>query len=225
MDLELFEANNGNCPYLENRQWFSYTFKADNLEGNIYESLITMGFRRSGRFFYKNNCPGCNECVSIRVNVDDFKMSKSQRRTWKKNSDISVTWNPVKFDQESYELYRKYTSERHGSQTTERNFRDFLVNSAVETIMMRYYYQSQLVGIGWIDVLPTSLSSVYFAFDPDEEKRRLGVFSVLKEIELADILHKPYLHMGFLVKECQSMSYKQQYKPFELLINNKWVKF
>jgi len=223
MEFELFEANNGLCPYLDNRNWRSYTFKAQNIGDDIYESLIDNGFRRSGQYFYKNSCSGCKECISIRVPIDSFKMTKSQKRTWKKNQDLTITWKPVEFDQESYELYYKYSDVRHGTITTEQNYRDFLINTAVNTIMMQYHKDTKLMGIGWVDVLPKSLSSVYFAFDPDFEKRRLGVFSVLKEIELAEMLHKSVLHIGFWVQECKSMSYKGDYKPYELLINEKWV--
>lgn len=88
--------------------------------------------------------------------------------------------------------------------------------------MLRYYLESTLVGVGWLDVLPNSLSSVYFAFDPAYQKRRLGVFSVLKEIELAKKLHKPFLHMGFWVCDCKSMKYKDEYRPYELLVGGKW---
>lgn len=223
MELEIFEANNGNCPYLDARQWYSYTFKSEKLESNVYESLLAQGFRRSGKFFYKNNCPGCAECVAIRLAVRDFQMSKSQRRTWKKNQDLSVSWHPVKFDHESYELYQRYSVQKHGTDTTEKNYWDFLVNSAVETIMMRYYLGNKLVGVGWLDVLPRSLSSVYFAYDLEYSKRRLGVFSVLKEIELAKELHLSYLHLGFWVSDCEAMNYKFQFKPHELLINDIWV--
>ncbi len=223
MELELFEANNGNCPYLEGKQWHSYTFKTGKLDNNIYESLLTIGFRRSGRFFYKNNCPGCNECVAIRVRVNEFNQTRSQRRTWAKNRDLAITWHPVDFDEESYALYQHYSVQKHGSETTEANYWDFLINSAVDTIMMKYCLGDRLIGIGWVDVLPRSLSSVYFAYDLEFSKRRLGIYSVLKEIELARDMGRSFLHLGFWVDRCQAMSYKQQFNPHELLINDVWT--
>ncbi len=223
MELELFEANNGECPYLERRQWCSYTFRAGALENSVYESLISHGFRRSGCYFYKNNCPGCQECISIRVKVDEAKLTKSQRKTRRRNSDISVTWHPVKFDQESFELYKRYSIEKHGTESSEKNYKDFLVFSSVDTIMMRYYLGQKLIGIGWVDVLVDSLSSVYFAYDMDYQDRRPGIFSIIRELELAKELNKKYLHLGFFVKECNAMSYKQQFKPHELLLEGIWV--
>lgn len=223
MELELFEANNGKCPYLPGRQWCSYTFRAFSLENSVYESLLSLGFRRSGYYFYKNNCPGCRECISIRVPVNQLKLSKSQRKTWNRNQDLSVTWHPAKFDDEGYTLYQSYSTQKHGSESSEKNYCDFLIESAVDTFMMRYYLDSKLIGIGWIDILPNSLSSVYFAYDLDYSKRRLGVFSVLKEVELARQLNKRFLHLGFWVDNCDTMSYKEQYRPHELLVDDRWV--
>ncbi|MCP4751436.1 MAG: arginyltransferase [Proteobacteria bacterium] len=223
MELQLFESNNGDCPYLDNHQWFSHMFRAESFDNKLYESLLNYGFRRSGYYFYRNNCPKCNECISIRILAKPFKMSRSQKRVWKKNQDIVISQQPVAFDEESYRLYRKYSLWKHGTDTTVEGYRDFLVNSAVDTVMMKYYDRRRLVGIGWLDILPRSVSSVYFAFDPDFGKRSLGVFSALKEIELARILKKPILHMGFWVRDCASMVYKSQYKPYQLLIDGRWM--
>ena len=223
MELQLYEANNGDCPYLENRKWHSHLFKTNNLDTSIYESLIDYGFRRSGTLFYRNNCPDCQECVSLRVLVNAFKPSRSQKRVWKKNNDITVTRHPVEFDQETYALYARYSLWKHDSRTTETSFDDFLIKSAVDTIMMKYHLGSELAGVGWVDILPHSVSSVYYAFHPDFSKRSLGVFSVMKEIELARLLNKPLLHMGFWVNNCSSMDYKQHYRPYELLINSRWT--
>lgn len=223
MELEIFEAHNGNCPYLAGRQWYSYTFKAEKLDSMIYESLLAHGFRRSGQFFYKNNCPACSECVAIRVLVQEFKMSRSQKRTWNKNKDLAVVWHPVEYDDESFDLYYRYSVQKHGTETSKKNYWDFLVNSAVETIMMRYYLGEKLVGVGWLDVLPRSLSSVYFAYDPDYSNRRLGIYSIMKEIELSKMMNRSFLHLGFWVKDCGTMNYKQQFQPHELLIDDIWV--
>ncbi len=223
MEHQLFEASNGDCPYLENNEWLSDMFKAETLEGSSYESLINRGFRRSGNFFYKNKCRGCKECISIRILVDSFSMSKSQKKALRKNADVRITVQPSEFDWEDYELYRKYSVLRHKTDSTVESYLDFLVRSAVDTRMMRYFIQSALVGIGWVDVLPESLSSVYYAFDPAYGKRSLGVFSTLKEIEMAKMLNKPILHMGFWVRNCDSMEYKNRYRPYQLLIDDEWI--
>lgn len=223
MEVQVFEASNGDCPYLANLEWVSYMFRVDTIKNGVYEKLIDNGFRRSGHFFYKNKCPNCQACISIRIAVESFEMSRSQKRIWKKNQDLRIVQHPVEFEAEGYNLYRRYCSWKHQSETSEENYRDFLVASAVDTIMMRYYDGDTLAGIGWLDLLDHSLSSVYFAFSPDYARRSLGVFSALKEIELSRQMNKQHLHMGFWVQNCQAMAYKTQFRPHQFLKNGVWL--
>lgn len=134
MEIQVFEASNGECPYLENLEWVSYMFRVDEIRSSVYEKLIDNGFRRSGHFFYKNKCPNCAECISIRICVEDFKRSRSQRRIWKRNKDLRIVQHPVEFDSEGFDLYRQYCLWKHKSETSEENYRDFLIASAVDTI-------------------------------------------------------------------------------------------
>jgi len=223
MEVQVFEASNGACPYLDNLEWISYMFRTDAIKPAIYEKLIDNGFRRSGHFFYKNRCPNCDACISIRIRADEFSPSRSQKRVWRRNQDLRIVSHPVFFEEEGFDLYYRYCLWKHGSETNAHNYQDFLISSAVETVMMRYYDGNRLVGLGWVDILENSLSSVYFAFNPDFAGRSPGVFSVLKEIELCGKMNKPYLHLGFWVEKCPAMSYKTQFKPYQLLRDGTWL--
>jgi arginine-tRNA-protein transferase len=48
---------------------------------------------------------------------------------------------------------------------------------------MKYYLANQLIAVGVIDVLPMSISSVYFFHEPKFRKYSLGIYGVVKEIE------------------------------------------
>ena len=111
--------------------------------------------------------------------------------------------HPPAFCQPGFELYSKYQQNWHhcGTPVTESDYLDFLIHSPVKTEMLYYYDQERLLAVGWIDILPKMLSSVYFIFDPDEATRRLGVFSLLYEIEYASRLEKPWLYLGYWVED------------------------
>jgi len=225
MELELFQAENGPCPYRPEGLWVSYSFDLEKINPAFYEQLMRIGFRRSGHTFYKNNCPGCNDCIPIRIPVDAFKPSKSQRRNLRKNEDIVIQRTPVKMEMEAFELYKHYVTKWHKTDTPPEleEFYNFLVVTPLETQMLKFFYQNELVGISWVDILPRSLSSVYFAFNPDFAKRGPGIFSLLKEIELCKQLRKKWLYLGFWVKGSPNMSYKSQYHPHELMVNGEWI--
>jgi len=67
------------------------------------------------------------------------------------------------------------------------------------------------------------LSAIYTFFDPEESSRSLGVYSVLKQIELCADLDVPYLYLGYWIKDSRKMSYKTDYRPVELLVHGRWV--
>ena len=74
------------------------------------------------------------------------------------------------------------------------------------------------------DQLSTGLSAVYTFYDPDEERRSLGRFAVLWEIAECSRLELASVYLGYWIKKCRKMSYKTQYRPLELLVNQHWAR-
>lgn len=222
MKIKLYQVSNGNCPYLDNKDWETYAFEVPSIEKKLYEQLMNNGFRRSGSMLYKNCCKECNACIPIRTEVEQFQPSKSQKRILKKNQDIRIELAPASFDETSFNLYQKFSLKRFQTEADESSYRHFLLDSPLETLMMKYFLEKDLVGVGWIDMLESCISSVYFIFDPDLSKRSLGTFSILKEIELAKKMGKSFLYLGFYVKECKAMSYKVNFRPATLLAGDRW---
>ncbi|KAG5356923.1 Arginyl-tRNA--protein transferase 1 [Yarrowia sp. C11] len=80
----LFSTRN-TCGYCKDRegaqpQGTMFSFNSVQMSAAQYQALIDRGFRRSGTYIYKPDL--ANSCCSqytIRLNVDDFKASKSQR--------------------------------------------------------------------------------------------------------------------------------------------------
>jgi arginine-tRNA-protein transferase len=195
------------------------------MPGLLYHELMDAGFRRSGNFFYQPTCPGCRDCRPIRVPVERFRPSKSQRRAWRRNQDLVVTFELPEPTDEKFELYRRYLRDRHGRASDDGadddgfgGFVEFLYRSPVETLEFCYRDGSgKLLGVGICDVCERSLSSVYFYFEPAESRRGLGTFSSLWEIDFARRRGIPHYYLGYWIRDCGAMSYKRCFRPFELL--------
>ena len=54
----------------------------------LNEALTHSGFRRSQMIAYRPACDGCSACVSVRIVVDKFDISRTQRRIAKRNTDL-----------------------------------------------------------------------------------------------------------------------------------------
>ena len=168
------------CNYLPGRTATTRAFRAERMSPGIYHKFMDAGFRRSGTIVYQPVCQACSACVPIRVPVDRFVPSKSQRRSVKRNADLVVTQGAPELTEEKFDLYRRYVTGWHGKDGSEADDREqleeFLYHSPVRTIEFCYRTpEKKLIGVGICDVCDQSLSSVYFYFDPEQSHRSLGL--------------------------------------------------
>jgi len=162
----------------------------------------------------------------MRVPVATFRASKSQRRTRRKNQDVHVEFASPQFRSDSFELYQRYLRHQHPGtpqDESEASFRDMLYGDVVDSLEARYFVGDRLIGVSLLDISPQSMSAVYHFFEPELRDRRIGVFSVLAEIEHASRLQIPHYYLGYWVKDAKTMHYKADYRPNEVLVSHKWT--
>jgi leucyl-tRNA---protein transferase len=218
--IELTLAPPHPCPYLPDRQARLRAFYTPRIDPTVYHGFLNASFRRSGSVIYQPVCQGCRACLTLRVPVESFRTSKSQRRCQRRNADLTVTPGPLRDTDEKYELYRRYQSQRHRSEEPDSRstFVNFLYRSPVDTVEFAYRDgNNQLLAVGICDICPESLSSVYFYFDPAHSHRGLGTHGALREIAFAAEMGIPYYYLGYWVRGCRKMEYKAAFKPCEAL--------
>lgn len=217
--LPFYHGDPHTCPYLPDRfEEDVFTFDVA-VSPPVYLRLMERGFRRSGMVIYRPECDGCRECVSIRVPVEGFVASRSQRRVLRRNADIRVETGPPVCTDEKWRIFVEYLRFQHdGSMSDDReDFERFLYLSPTETLEMVYFAGRRMVGAGIVDVTPAGMSSVYFYFDPAVARRSLGVFGGLREIEECRRRGLAHWYVGYYIRECRQMNYKAAFRPFELL--------
>lgn len=185
----------------------------------IYHGFMDAGFRRSGLMLYQPVCAGCRECRQIRVPTARFKPSKSQRRVERKNSDVEVVVRKPNPTREKFDIYQRYVLKwhLHEKPSTWQEFAEFLYEYPSTSIEFEYHLDGRVVAAGLCDVCEASLSSVYFYFDPDFAERSLGTFGAVAEINWARVRGIPHYYLGYFIRECTSMSYKANFRPYQLL--------
>ena len=161
---------------------------------------------------------GCANCIPIRLVAAAYPSSGKRAKKLKQlNGDLIVTLAEAAYKEEYLRLYEKYVRERHGESkaSVEESYKS-LISSPMAAISEYRNPGGILVGIGFLDLLPQGLSSVYFAFDPGESKRSLGAYSIYAEAELSLRLGKKYYYLGFWVPGAKKMDYKADFPPFQL---------
>ena len=228
--LRFYATPPHNCSYLPARQ--AKTLFVDpqiKVSSALYSQLSDLGFRRSGSHIYRPHCDQCNACISVRIPVAAFKASKTQRRIWRRNEDLQVTRAEPQLTIEYYRLYERYISQRHADgdmyPPTPGQFMSFLV----EGQQPGYFYEfrdpnKRLLAVAVTDQLAQGLSALYTFYDPEQERRSLGTYAILWQIEATRRAGLDYLYLGYWVRDCRKMRYKTAYQPLEMLIADQWVR-
>lgn len=219
------------CPYLEGRVARMPLYRQlRRLTLEETDARFANAERRVGACLYRTACPTCSACEGLRVPVDDFSPSKSQRRVrnrWAGHGRVEV--GPITFDADHLALFNRHKVERGLSDAGEgmdaQGYIGWLVHSCMLTVQMNYFYDDVLVGVGIVDLGRTAASSVYFYFDPDRSELSPGVYSALQEIELCRSTGRLHLYLGLFVADCRRLSYKAQYRPHERLVDGDWRRF
>lgn len=216
------------CGYLPGKQATSLIIDPSQaLNRALYTRLAQLGFRRSGEQTYQPQCSDCAACIPLRVAVNDFAPNRSQRRIWKRNQDISISTTEARFEPQHFDLYRRYLHSQHkdggmDSEASPANYLAFLTCRGLQTSFIEFRQQTVLIAVAVVDHLDNALSAVYTFYDPVARRRSPGTFAILWQIEQTRRLGLDWLYLGYWIRECRKMNYKDAFEPCEILCQGQW---
>ena len=226
-DLKVYTTYPHSCSYLEDQEATTlFIDPRQEVDQTLYSNLSLLGFRRSGSHIYRPHCSQCNACVPARIPVRDFQPSRSQRRTLQRNKGLTMERTADIRDEACYDLYRRYIEQRHADgdmyPPDREQYESFLNNAWDCTRYYRFYDQNTLLAVAVVDVMLDGLSAIYTFFEPEDERRSLGTYAILWQIEQAREMGLDYLYLGYWIRNCQKMAYKSAFRPLELFLNSRW---
>ena len=185
------------------------------------DALWERGWRHFGPIFYRYQEAVTNEGVRhvlpLRIDVDGFVPSKSQRRVLRKNADVEIRVKQAQLDADRQHLF-----DRH-----KQRFRDNVPNSLEDflgpapqagpclTVEVGGYLHGDLIAASYLDVGSNSVSSVYAFFDPDYSDRSLGTATMMWEIIVARRSAKRWHYPGYCYVEPSGYDYKRHFGPMQ----------
>lgn len=226
-DLKVYTTYPHSCSYLEDQEATTlFVDPRQEVDQTLYSNLSVLGFRRSGNHLYRPHCSNCDACIPARIPVASFAANRTQKRAIRRNTDLVVELTDDIRDEAAFELYRRYIEQRHSDgdmyPPDREQYHSFLDNAWECTRYYRFYEKGRLIAISVIDELLDGLSAIYTFFDPDADKRSLGRYAILWQIEKAAEINLEYLYLGYWIRDCRKMAYKSEYRPLEVYLNGRW---
>lgn len=212
------------CSYLPNERAQLETFLLDDVSDAELEALLARGYRRFGPSYFRPRCAACLACDSLRIPVERFAPSKSQRRAVRGCERFTRVVQPPIVDQARLALYRRWHEAREDVRGWDPNpmtLEDYAIHFAWPHPAAReaaFFDGTRLIGLGLWDVTKNASSAVFFYFDPDYARHSLGVANVVLGLADAAREGRAHVYLGYRVIGCVSLEYKGRFTPTEQLV-------
>ena len=199
----------------------------------VNDALTQVGFRRSQNIAYRPACEACDACISARIPVQSYTLSRSDRRVLDRNTGLTRHLVEAEATMEQFDLLRRYLMARHAeggmSDMTWPDYVAMVEDTAVRTHLIEYRTASvgegpgDLIACALVDLLSDGLSLVYSFYEPGLPRQSLGSFAILDHIMQAGMANLPYVYLGYWVQGSDKMDYKARFRPLEVLRPGGWT--
>ncbi len=196
-------------------------FIADHVPAHVMDQAWALGWRHFGTCFFRYSRMRHGQVwqtvMPLRVRLEKFQASTSQRRVLKRNAALELRVQPARIDAEKHRLFAL-----HRTRFTENippSLEVFLHSEPAfipcETLEICLYRDGRLIGAHFLDVGETATSSVYSIYDPAESRHSLGVYLILLAVGHSIRLGKALYYPGYATLESSAYDYKKRLAGLE----------
>ena len=183
----------------------------------VMDELWGVGWRNFGADFFRASLmsdeTGLKRQIALRIDVAEFKHSRSQRRTFRRNADLHLSFHeaePGDAESQLFEVHRVRFSHNVPDRLDE-----FLGphpdGLPCRCLQLSVRLEERLVAASFLAPGSEACSSIYAVFDPDYSRRRLGVFTMLAELAFAKEKGFRHYYSGYATVESSCYDYKKEF--------------
>lgn len=195
--------------------------ETDHVSPRMLDLRFVMGWRHFGQKFFRYNF-ALHEgvlcgVVPLRLRLERFVPSKSQRRILRRNEDLTTRWVSPRHNAEYDAIFDRHRVRFRDN--VPESLRDFLSESPANVPCPNQALEvrlgDRLLAVSFMDIGVESASSVYAAFDPEFGARGLGILTLLLEIECARQMGKKFHYLGYAYTVPSVYDYKKRFAGVE----------
>lgn len=202
-------------------RFINQEFESSSVSPAELDAILAGGWRHFGTRFFRYSYAfyglEIRGVVPLRIRLDRFSPSKSQRRILNKNRELDTFIRPTNITPDSEKLFLAHR--RRFSSGAPDSLYDFLSEHPAiipcQGMEASVYFEQRLVAVSYFDLGETSCSGIYAMFDPAEASRSLGIFTMLKEIEYAINSGSQFYYQGYSYEGSSFYDYKKRFNGSE----------
>ena len=207
--------------YEWSRGRFFQRLELDRATPEVMDALWADGWRHFGEHFFRDlyNIEERKlvRVIPLRVKLSEHNLARDQRRLIKRNDDLDVRYVPIQLEDIHHELFARHAARFERNRPSDLycflSMHPQLV--PCPTQMCEIWSQDRLLAVSFMDIGADATSSIYAMFDPDEPRRGLGHFTLLKEFEYAMSRGKSYVYTGYAHTKPTYYEYKKRFRGTE----------
>ncbi len=186
------------------------------------------GWRHFGAYFFRYATlakhDGRYHVVPLRLKLDQFSLSTSQKRVLKKNQDLRLEIRDAAIDDTKEALFDRHKT-RFADHVPDSIYDFFTPHPAripcpAKEICL--WQEERLLATSFLDIGTHATSSVYSIYEPTETNRSLGIYLILLSIAYSIELGMQYYYLGYAYREPSHYDYKKRFSGLEQFDWQRW---
>lgn len=185
------------------------------LEPAVLDRILSEGWRLLGRRFVRHNFSTWHRqlcrTIPLRVRLENFELSKSQRQILRRNADLRVLSSAARFDAERERLFDLHRERFYEKQAT--TLASFLHSESphqlpTEGRELAVHLDGELIACSFFHIGLKAVSGTYCVFDPAYSRRSLGTLTMLLELLIAKERGMDFYYHGYTHDTPSQFDYK-----------------
>lgn len=194
------------------------------LNPDALDRILAEGWRLLGRRFVRHNFSTWRRklcrTIPLRVRLDQFELSKSQRQILRRNADLRVISAAARFNSDRERLFDMHRERFHEKQAT--TLASFIHSEhpniyPTEGRELAVHLETELIACSFFHLGQKAVSGTYCVFNPAHGRRSLGTLTMLLELLIAKEMGMEYYYHGYTHDIPSQFDYKLNVKGLEAM--------